>query len=1234
MGYREVMGTSARVAEPQLKHLVDPEQLAAEQAALRRVATLVASGASSEDVFSAVAQEVAQVMSVPMVGVWRYDRAEATATVTAGWSDRPHVLQPGTRWPLDGPSMVKEVLETGRPAKVEEYEGLPGAIAAGARESGLNRTAGAPIVVDGSIWGVMGIASPDWPLPEQAEHRLAQFTDLVGAAIANGQAHDELTRLAEEQAALRRVATLVAAGARPTEVFEAVSTEVAALIPAEGSALTRFEADGTVTAVSGWTADQGYTYVGRRYPLEGTVSGVIFETGRPGRVDNYSDRRGEAIHAAREMGWRSSVGAPVTVDGRLWGVLALASMSETPLPGDTEQRLAKFTELVATAIANSEAHEELARLVDEQAALRRVAMLAARGAPPVEVFESVSEEVAGLFRVDAGAVMRYEPDGTVVAAGGWTASDGHAPTGMHFTLEGSLSGLILETGRPARIDDFDCVKGETATALREMGWQSAAGAPISVEGSLWGTLVVYSLSAEPFPLGTEERLAKFGEIVATAIANTESRQEITRLADEQAALRRVATLVAQGAQPAEVFEAVSAEVGRLVPADVAAISRFDAGETVTTLGAWTRAGGYQLQTGEQFALEPGTTGRLVYDTHRPARRDNYESITAKRGVNPAFSTGIAVPIIVEGRLWGVAQVASTTDPLPADTEQRLMQFTELLATAIANSEAHEELALVALEQAALRRVATLAANGAPPAEIVDAVSVEVARLIGADGAAVTRFADDGTFMALGGWSRSGDYEFTGVSFELEGSMSGVVYETSRPGRIDTFEGRPGEAAAAMRASGWCSAAGAPIAVEGRLWGALVVYSKETEPLLPETERRLGEFSEIVAAAIANTESRAKITRLADEQAALRRVATLVAQGVRPVEIFSAVSDELGRLFGSEQAAIGRFEPDGSAVVVVGASGGIQGVSVGTRWPLEDFLASTAVYRTGRTARTDQGVMEDASGPVADTLRQIGFLSTVAAPIHVEGHLWGVMTLSDRREPLPPDTEERVENFTELVATAIANAESRGELEASRARIVATADATRRRIERDLHDGAQQRLLSLALELRAAQASMPSELTTQRAELSHVAEGMTNVLDGLREIALGLHPAILAEGGLAAALKTLAQRSPIPVVFDCEAEGRLPEHVEVAAYYVVSEALTNAAKHSGASKVEVEVTVHDDVLRVAVGDDGLGGAVPERGSGLLGLKDRAAAIGGTLSLQSRAGEGTSLVAELPLAGSSS
>jgi signal transduction histidine kinase len=728
MGYVDAMGRSARFAEPHAKRGVELERLAEEQAALRRVATLVAGGAPSSEVFEAVAKEVAQVLQLPNVAVCRYDHDGTVLTVIAVVGSHPDSFHPGSSWPLDGPSVVREILRTGRPQRVEDYSDLPGTLAAEAREGGFGRVAGAPIIAEGRVWGVIVTSSPDTPLPDGLEDRLAEFTELVGTAIANSDAHEELTRVAEEQAALRRVATLVAAGAPPEEVFEAVSAEVAALIDAEGSALTRYEADGTVTAVSGWTTEGGYKYVGKRYKLEGTVSSLVFETGRPSRLENYAEAPGEAPEAAREMGWLSSVGAPITVDGRLWGVLAVISKSEQQLPPETEQRLAAFTELVATAVANSQAHQELARLAEEQAALRRVATLAAQGAPPSEVFESVSAEVASL--------------------------------------------------------------------------------------------------------------------------------------------------------------------------------------------------------------------------------------------------------------------------------------------------------------------------------------------VGADDAGVTRFEADGTFTALGGWTNSGGSSFVGRRYPLEGSLSGLVLETGRPSRIDDFESRPGEAAAAIREMGWRSAMGAPISVEGRLWGVLVVYTKSPEPLPADTETRLGEF-------------------------------------------------------------------------------------------------------------------------------------------------------------------------TQIVATAIANAESRAALDASRARIVATADATRRRIERDLHDGAQQQLVSLALEVRAAQASVPKEMSEHQDELSHIAEGLATALDGLREIALGLHPAILAEGGLGPALKTLAHRSPIPVELDVRTEGRLPESIEVAAYYVVSEALTNAAKHSRASRVKVEVQARDSALRIAVRDDGVGGADVTRGSGLLGLKDRAEAIGGTISLESHQGVGTSLIVELPL-----
>jgi signal transduction histidine kinase len=325
--------------------------------------------------------------------------------------------------------------------------------------------------------------------------------------------------------------------------------------------------------------------------------------------------------------------------------------------------------------------------------------------------------------------------------------------------------------------------------------------------------------------------------------------------------------------------------------------------------------------------------------------------------------------------------------------------------------------------------------------------------------------------------------------------------------------------------------------------------------------------------------------------------------------------------------VARYDADRAVEVAGGWSRAGSHLLVGRRSELGGQNVSTLVFETGQPARADD--LADGGDAVTVAARQIGMRSSAGAPISVEGRLWGVMIAASTREnALPAGTEHRLAALTELVATAIANAQAQAELTASRARIVATADETRRRIERDLHDGAQQQLVSLALQLRAAQATVPPELGDLRAELGRVAAGLRGTLDELREYARGIHPAILAEGGLAPALKTLARRSPLPVTLDVHLAGRLPQRVEVTAYYVVSEALANAAKHAEASAVHVDAAATGNVIRLAVHDDGRGGADPARGSGLAGLKDRVEGIGGTLSVRSRPGEGTTLLAELP------
>jgi signal transduction histidine kinase len=369
-------------------------------------------------------------------------------------------------------------------------------------------------------------------------------------------------------------------------------------------------------------------------------------------------------------------------------------------------------------------------------------------------------------------------------------------------------------------------------------------------------------------------------------------------------------------------------------------------------------------------------------------------------------------------------------------------------------------------------------------------------------------------------------------------------------------------------------------------------------------------------------------RMTEEQAALRRIATLVARSAPPAAVFEAVVREVGLLCGADLARMERYEPDGTVTGVAAWSGQPRKLAIGVRFDLDGLSVAREIRRTGGPVRLDS--FEGASGAIAREAQALGIRSSVGCPIHVAGELWGVIAASTKSyQPFPVNTESQIANFTELVATAVENAEARTELAASRARIVATADQTRRRIERDLHDGAQQRLVSLALELRAAQATCPPELDQLGGQLEHAAAGLTDALDELREIARGIHPAILAQGGLAPALKALARRSPIPVDLTLRIGRGPPEPVEISAYYVVAEALTNATKHAEATAVTVTAETADDLLRLTVHDDGRGGADYARGAGLAGLKDRVEALSGRIYLDSPRGGGTILRAEFPL-----
>ncbi|WP_432824950.1 GAF domain-containing protein [Dactylosporangium sp. CA-092794] len=375
----------------------------------------------------------------------------------------------------------------------------------------------------------------------------------------------------------------------------------------------------------------------------------------------------------------------------------------------------------------------------------------------------------------------------------------------------------------------------------------------------------------------------------------------------------------------------------------------------------------------------------------------------------------------------------------------------------------------------------------------------------------------------------------------------------------------------------------------------------------------------------------ELSHLVETQTALRRVATLVAQGSRPDELLAAVAEELGRLIRTDSARIVRYEADGTVTVV--ASWNLPGRELpefvrGARFPLDGHNLSGLIWRSGRPARIDS--YEGLPGPIAESLHSRGVRAAIGAPIRVQGRLWGIVAAATTGEdPLPSGAEARLAEYTDLIGTAVANAQSRADLLASRARVVLAIDQARQQIVRDLHDGVQQRLISLGLDVRQVEANLPTEMSQPRASLAAVVTGLAGTLDDVREISRGVHPTILTECGLPAALKTLARRSAVPVKLNMHVDNRLPDAVEAAAYYVVAEALANAAKHAQASMVCVDAILDDGSLRVSVRDDGVGGATLHCGSGLIGLVDRVEAIGGAMTVDSPVGQGTSLRATFPL-----
>jgi PAS domain S-box-containing protein len=388
------------------------------------------------------------------------------------------------------------------------------------------------------------------------------------------------------------------------------------------------------------------------------------------------------------------------------------------------------------------------------------------------------------------------------------------------------------------------------------------------------------------------------------------------------------------------------------------------------------------------------------------------------------------------------------------------------------------------------------------------------------------------------------------------------------------------------------------------------------------------FAGFIRDLTAQRAAEAQVRRLAEEQAALRRVATLVARGADQATVFAAVTEEVARLSGAQTANMIRYLADDTALVIgAWSQPGAPNIELGARVPLDGDTAGPRIRRTGAPVRDDS--FQPGQGQLARSLSGLGFNAAIGAPVVLDGRLWGALILRSADGPFPSGAEHRLQGFAELAAQALANAEAREQLAASRARLVTAALAERRRLERNLHDGAQQRLVSLALLLRLANAHVDGDPALARRELDLAGGELARALSELREIARGLHPAILSDHGLDAAIQSVCGRAPLPVDVEIELSREPTEAVQAAAYYTVVEALTNIAKYAGATTARVEVRERDDRLRVEVSDDGVGGADRRRGSGLSGLTDRVEALGGRLTIDSPAGEGTRIRAELPV-----
>jgi signal transduction histidine kinase len=699
-------------------------------------------------------------------------------------------------------------------------------------------------------------------------------------------------------------------------------------------------------------------------------------------------------------------------------------------------------------------------------------------------------------------------------------------------------------------------------------------------------------------------------------------------ATERWALRRLAELIADQAPADQVFAMVAEGLDAVLGVQTIRTLRFEPDGTATLLAA--RGPTTSVAPGTTFTTGQSGVIRRMFETGLPMWIGDIGQVGEPLLNGPkeqGLHVAAAAAILINGRVWGaVLAAAETAEALPRGSEEQVALFAELLSMAISNIESRAKVVQLAAGQSALRRVAVLVAQQASTREVFSVVAEELGRVFEVEMVRAVRRAPDATVEILAAHNAAERAVVPpGGTVPLpKGSVLSEVLRTRRPVRREYPCDTPTPKGGMMGAR---SVAGSPMIVNGHLWGAIVVGSTMPHGLPLGIESRVAEFAELLSTSISNIESRANVDRLVAEQSALQRIATLVAREHPPDRLFGIIAEELGVLLDVDASIILEYDGDGKANVLAVWGCRAARAPLARRLSPDVERVAEDVFRTASSKLSDPAGGRAASGSAdcGPDPRSIEL-----SPITVAGTIWGAIgVVSRKRNPFAQRTQDCLKEFGRQAATAVANAKSRADLAGSRMRIVRAGDEARRRFERDLHDGAQQRLVGLRLELQTIQPAVPAQLPDLQQALLRLEEGLTEILDDLRELSRGIHPAVLSEGGLSPALRSLARRSPVPVDVRLEIDDqRYREAVEVAAYYVVSEALANTAKHAAASQIQLDITHRAGWLELTVRDDGKGGAHASSGSGLTGLVDRVEALGGVIELHSPQNAGTTIRVRLP------